>query len=232
MVFQSDFMDNEYEAHSIQLDEETGEHVEPIQFTFVEGLATTNEETGEPEAFRLKETAEERVCSGGRRKKPFQIPRSALLQDEDEPDVKRSGPLVPAAPSVPTGIVLKRQKSCIIEEHVGRASQNMNPAVFLLPTLFLFPAWASIFCIILELCIHMWAHRKNWERSELVGAGTSPLPALYRSPLNTITSEFCAYCQSDKLMATIGKLQDERKTRLDNRKLRYCAYVERMSVVT
>lgn len=229
MVFQSDFMEDEYEAQSVQLDEETGEHEQPIHFTFVEGLATTNEETGEPEAFRLKESAEELLCSGGRRRKPFQIPRSALLLDEDEPEVKRSGSLVPSAAR---GDALKRQKSCIIEERVGRASQNMNPAVFLLPTLFLFPAWASIVCIILELCIHMWAHRKNWERAELADPASGPRPALFRSPLNTITSEFCAYCQSDKLMATIGKLQDERKTRLDNRKLRYCAYVERMSVVT
>lgn len=232
MVFNLDFMDDEYETQSIQLDEETGEHEEPIHFTYLEGLATTNEETGEPEAFRLKESVEEQLCSGGRRKKPFQIPRSALLQDEDEQEVKRSGPLVPSTPSASNGEVFKRQKSCKLQEHVGRASQNMNPAVFLLPTLFLFPAWASIFCIILELCIHMWAHRKNWEHGELATAAAGPLPTLYRSPLNTITSEFCAYCQSDKLMATIGKLQDERKTRLDNRKLRYCGYVERMSVVT
>lgn len=197
----------DHETGEMGLDLETGEETAGSSMSFFEGVHSTNDETGESEMLRPPPT------KTTTRRKPFQIPRSALLLEEPRPKPRGETPRV-----------LTLTSTCRIKDHVGRASQNMSPTVFLLPTLFLCPAWAAALCVILEVCIHMWAHKKNQQRNAS--------DVHYRSPLNMITSEFCAYCQSDKLMDRIGKLQDERKLKVDNRKLRYCAYVERMSVVT
>lgn len=39
-------------------------------------------------------------------------------------------------------------------------TNNVNPIVFMLPTLFLFPAWATILCLICEACVHIWSHKR------------------------------------------------------------------------
>ncbi|KAK7862027.1 hypothetical protein R5R35_002164 [Gryllus longicercus] len=166
----------------------------------------TDAETGEPEG---QPTA---------KKKPFQIPKSILTKEIG--DIKFDQSFV-GAPKAPVSKM--SHINCL--QHKMACSANMSPILFMLPTVFLFPAWASVLLIVFELICHAYVHKKN----KLLPR-TSKL--VYRSPLHLITSVFCAYCQSDKLMIKIGKMQDERLLRAHRKELAYCSYVERVSVVS
>lgn len=39
-------------------------------------------------------------------------------------------------------------------------TQNLSPIALILPTLFLFPAWAAIMCALCEASIHIWSHKR------------------------------------------------------------------------
>lgn len=164
----------------------------------------TDAETGEPEGQPTT------------KKKPFQIPKSAFKNRNCETVDNQSFTSPAPASKMP-------HMNCL--QHKMERSANMSPILFMLPTVFLFPAWASVLLIVFELICHAYVHKKN-----KILPRTSKL--VYRSPLHLITSVFCAYCQSDKLMVKIGKMQDERLLRAHRKELAYCSYVERMSVVS
>ncbi|XP_067012219.1 uncharacterized protein [Anabrus simplex] len=193
--------DQDRETGELIFDRETGEEVLSLQPVPPPQERPRDAETGEPHMEQLT-----------LKKKPFQIPRSAL---QFQPNTH----LALYSPSYNTS----SHTNCL-ERKVECVSQNVSPIVFLLPTVFLFPGWASLLLIVFELVSHTWAHKKN----KLQGDSRM----LYRSPLHLITSEFCAYCRSDKLMVKIGKLQDQRLLQTHRRKIAYCAYVEKMSVIT
>lgn len=88
-----------------------------------------------------------------------------------------------------------------------RSTQNMSQLlIFLLPTLFVYSGISVIAIAVLEVSIHIWAHKKN---KNLANEGV-----YYKSPLHVLCSEFCAKCRDEKYMMKIGKLQDERTHRL------------------
>lgn len=73
--------------------------------------------------------------------------------------------------------------------------------LFLIPSLCCFPI---ILCtiIVLEIAIHVWAHRKNKTLKDP--------NVYYKSPMHIYISEFCAICCEDTSKAKIGKIQDKR----------------------
>lgn len=111
---------------------------------------------------------------------------------------------------IPSNIITKSKD--IFDDEEFRAkylpfNSDISPIVlFLLPTLFVYPALTLILAVI-EISIHMWAHRKN---------KTLNNPKYYfRSPLHSCVSVYCARCKEDNYMSTIGKLQDKRTMQYD-----------------
>ncbi|KAL0279980.1 UNVERIFIED_CONTAM: hypothetical protein PYX00_001414 [Menopon gallinae] len=127
-----------------------------------------------------------------RKKKKFQVPQSYIKDPEARK--KRNG----------SRICQKKLHVDRIEERVIHGTQNVSPIVFMLPTLLLFPAWTSIFCVICEACIHMLSHKRNKMRK---------YETQYKSPLHLISSEFCGYCRSHRWKEKIKQIQDKRSMR-------------------
>lgn len=109
--------------------------------------------------------------------------------------------------------IYRRQSTDLLaatQEHLTTQKISISPALlFLLPTAFCYNALFAIFLGILEVSLHIWAHRKN---KKLHGTGIYVL-----SPLHIITSEFCASCREEESFKKINKLQEKRS------KLRQCS---------
>lgn len=203
------------------LDRETGEQV---QDNWANQRPTTtcrtNAETGEVEQTPSVNPQTER-------RRPFQVPKKALnnyhhlKQRTGFPDQ-----MLELANKLNESVCPEYYYPLRIEQKLLGETRNISPAVFLIPTLFLFPfpAWLTVITIIIELCLHMWAHKTNKHCKD------SHLR--YRSPLHAFTSQFCALCNSKRSMQKIGRLQDARALKVYSRKPKYCTYVEKVSVVT
>lgn len=74
--------------------------------------------------------------------------------------------------------------------------------LFLLPSFFLFFRLCAPVIEIIEIFLHVWAHKKNSQNTDE--------NFYYRSPLHIVTSQFCAVCRNKKQMDQVSKLQDER----------------------
>ena len=75
--------------------------------------------------------------------------------------------------------------------------------LFLIPSIFLFTKLTAIFIVFAEVFLHIWAHRKNNNNTNM--------KIYYRSPLHIVSSEFCAICRTQSDMDQVSKIQDERK---------------------
>nr|CAD7452785.1 unnamed protein product [Timema tahoe] len=97
--------------------------------------------------------------------------------------------------------------------------KHITPLYLLLPLLLVIPAWMPIMSlyIFLECCLHAWSHRKSRK---------------FNTPLRYLMENYCSTCLTERSSQKIIKMQDERKIRAINRKLAYCAYVKKMSVVS
>lgn len=203
------------------LDHETGEPVQIWSSQHAQTTCRTNAETGE-----MERTSSSSIHS--ERRRPFQVPKKALhnyhqLKHRTD-DNDQMLELVK--------ILSDSNANCeyyypvSIEQKFFNDTCRLSPVIFLLPILFLFPfpAWLTVFSIIIELYLHMWTHKTNkyYKGSHL----------RYRSPLHVLTSQFCALCKSKRNMKKVGKLQDARALKVYNRKPKYCTYVERVSAVT
>lgn len=195
------------------LDHETGE---PFQINLPSQpiyICRTNEETGEVEQAPISSVNNER-------RKTFQVPKDVLAKYHQTMNSK-----LLALEEIFSDNNLQPQYCCpaSIEEKFLHDTHNISPIVFLLPTFFVFPfpAWFTVISIIIELCLHMWAHKINKDCKD---------PHLmYKSPLHILTSQFCAFCKSTRYMKKIGELQDARALKVYSRKP---TYVERISVMT
>ena len=203
------------------LDHETGEPVQNWSSQHTQTTCRTNAETGE-----MEQTPSSSIHS--ERRRHFQVPKKALhnyhqLKHRTD-DNDQMLELV--------NILSDSNANCeyyypvSIEQKFLNDTYKFSPIIFLLPTIFLFPfpAWLTVFSIIIELCLHMWTHKTNkyYKGSHL----------RYRSPLHVLTSQFCALCKSKRNMKKISRLQDARALQVYSRKPKYCTYVEKVSVVT
>lgn len=85
-------------------------------------------------------------------------------------------------------------------------TRDLSPALLvLLPTLFVWPGLATVAIAVLEVTIHMWAHRKNRKLAHS--------RVYYRSPMHIVASEFCALCRDQTASDKITQLQDKRAHR-------------------
>lgn len=74
--------------------------------------------------------------------------------------------------------------------------------LFLIPSLLFFPKVVAIMIVLIEVLLHVWAHSKN--------ATNENENIYYRSPLNSLTSQFCTLCREEIIEVQVNKMQEER----------------------
>lgn len=130
----------------------------------------------------------------------FHIPKEYLKVDKKDKQKAKYNEIQEAFP------ICDREKYYSLNENIILGQNTMSHRLLLLlPVLLVFPKLPTVLIAIFEIIIHMWCHKKNKQLSD---------PGLYyRSPLHIVTSEYCAYCTSQKQMDKISKIQDKRKYR-------------------
>uniref|UniRef100_A0A2M4CAC6 Putative secreted protein n=2 Tax=Anopheles marajoara TaxID=58244 RepID=A0A2M4CAC6_9DIPT len=76
------------------------------------------------------------------------------------------------------------------------------------------PKLFALIITLVEVILHMWAHRKN-AAAAANGDGHRP-DVYYRSPMHVVTRNFCEVCRHERLMGRVGKLQDVRLKQMQN----------------
>ncbi|KAJ3662696.1 hypothetical protein Zmor_007031 [Zophobas morio] len=74
--------------------------------------------------------------------------------------------------------------------------------VFLLPTTIFFSPILGLLVVLIEVIIHVWAHRKN----KLIRHKN----LYYQSPLHIICKEYCGACKEEESKIKITKFQEKR----------------------
>lgn len=75
--------------------------------------------------------------------------------------------------------------------------------LFLIPSLFICFRLCAPLMAVIEICLHVWAHKKN--------ARNTNANIYYRSPLHIMTSQFCAVCRNRSEMDQVSKLHVKRQ---------------------
>lgn len=95
----------------------------------------------------------------------------------------------------------------------NKTSDTVQVVLFLLPTVLLFfPVLAALISIV-EITLHVWAHKKN-----KVLRDTN---FYYQSPLHICVREFCGACREEMSGNKISKIQDMRNNK-------FTKYVQRV----
>lgn len=150
------------------------------------GEGLPDQETGElPAVPRLdSETGEmEMNCTRPSvpiQRKPFKIPKNYL----EKPSESKINTCMTKNVSIPTN--------------------KISPALLLLLPIFFLPAIGVVISIV-EILIHMWAHKKNKKLRHT--------NRYYQSPFHIFVCEFCKLCIDENAANKITKLQDKRHSR-------------------
>lgn len=80
---------------------------------------------------------------------------------------------------------------------------KMSHRLFLIPSLFLCFRLCAPLIGIIEIALHVWAHKKNSKNTDE--------NVYYRSPLHIFTSQFCAVCRNKAQMDQVSRLQEKRR---------------------
>ncbi|KAK0077339.1 hypothetical protein PV325_004066 [Microctonus aethiopoides] len=186
--------------YELLIDRETGECVDlpeiELESSRVPDVPVSNAETGEPEINVSPKSQRRRV--------PFQIPKEikdelSLKKDKKEKKSNRK---------------YAHHKLDILPLSKGTCFGQMNPIFLFLPAIF-YCKWFAATLILFEVIFHRWAHHKNKSLKDY--------NVYYRSPLNGITSEFCALCQDETRMNRVGKMHQIRLHKF----FRQCHYMKR-----
>jgi len=97
----------------------------------------------------------------------------------------------------------KKEQVITLQEEIILGCNKTSHRLFLIfASLSIFIRIVTVVATILEVTIHVWAHKKNCRNSN---------PNIYyRSPLHVFTSQFCKACQHELEMDQVIKLQDQR----------------------
>lgn len=88
------------------------------------------------------------------------------------------------------------------QEIILGCNKTSHRLFLIVVSIFFFTRICAVLAVLLELSMHVWAHKKNCRNSN---------PNIYyRSPLHVITSEFCIVCRHETSMDQVIKLQDQR----------------------
>lgn len=171
-------------------DTETGE---PTSRNYPTYDIQYDDETGEPDINKFKMHIQ---------KRKFNIPKEYLTNmDKQKPKKCR------LKDSRETFTLSDKERVIGLKEEIILGCNKTSHRMFLIPSLLLYSRLAAFLIIILEIFLHMWAHRKNYKN-------TNP-NVYYRSPLHILSEQFCTLCRLQYECDHIGKLQ-ERSQRLHN----------------
>lgn len=188
------------------LDHETGEPVQNWSNQHAPITCRTNAETGEVEQTQSFSTHSEK-------RRPFQVPKKALHNYHQlKHRTEHNNQMLELTNILnDSNATSEYYYPVSIEQEFLNDTCNISPVVFLLPTLFLFPfpAWFTVFSILIELYLHMWTHKTNKYFKDSC--------LRYRSPLHIISTQFCALCKSKRNMQMISRLQDARALKMLSR---------------
>jgi len=168
-------------------DSETGEFVSSPADYACDSLLEYDNETGELDAnissLKLRKTAH------------FSIPKN-LIAPQDDPNK------CCIDPNDSFTLSKKEQVITLQEEIILGCNKTSHRLFLIVPSLFFFTRVVAVFAVLIELSMHVWAHKTN-------NKNLNP-NIYYRSPLHIITSQFCIVCRHESSMDQVIKLQDQR----------------------
>jgi len=170
-----------------ETDIETGEFVLLPVDDACDSLTEYDNETGEFDAtissLKVRKTAN------------FLIPKN-LIAPQDDPKKCCIDPN-------DTFTLSKKEQVITLQEEIILGCNKTSHRLFLIvASLFFFTRIVAVVAILIELSIHVWAHKKNFKNMN---------PNIYyRSPLHIFTSQFCIVCRHESSMDQVIKLQDQR----------------------
>lgn len=126
-------------------DNETGEKKTKTIYCNIQRV-NTDAETGEPELFDVIV-----------KRKTFQVPVKYLEQPLENRGFKQK-----TRRKIVSEFHFQKKKNQkgIVKAVFLSDKPNVGPFVFMLPTLLIFPAWASILCLLWEAFMHIWSHKR------------------------------------------------------------------------
>lgn len=140
-----------------------------------------------------------------------EMPASPRLNSETgEPEMNFTQPTARRSFRIPQGYIRQPceqpdHQQCHLPADDFRNTRMSSVILFLLPTVIFAPV-VAIFLGVLEISLHIWAHKKN---KSLRGSDI-----FYQSPLHVIVSEFCACCIDENSKKKITKMQDKTNNKL------------------
>ncbi|KAG5677629.1 hypothetical protein PVAND_007370 [Polypedilum vanderplanki] len=166
-------------------DNETGEMLIPQELVNNEKFDL---ETGEIEVAEIEtDNCNEMINFRNRnilRKPKFNVPRSYLQQSEED---ERSRCYLSSTESFS---LTDKKRVIDLKEEIFLGYNKFSHRLFLIPSIFFFNKIGAIYVVLVELLLHIWAHKKNSRNKN---------PKIYyRSPLHSLTSHFCNYCRETK----------------------------------
>jgi len=170
-----------------ETDSETGEFVLLSSDDSCDSSIEYDNETGEFDvtitSLKLRKTAN------------FSIPRN-LLAPQDDPKKCCIDPN-------DTFTLTKKEEVITLQEEIIFGCNKTSHRLFLIvASMFFFARICAVLAVLIELLIHVWAHKKN-------RCNINP-NIYYRSPLHIFTSQFCIVCRHETAMDQVIKLQDQR----------------------
>lgn len=85
----------------------------------------------------------------------------------------------------------------------------------LITSMLVFTELAIALMFVLEIALHVWAHKKNSQNNN---------PGqYYRSPLHIYTSQYCNVCRDQSDMEQVGRIQEKRLSKYSRLSLKNMA---------
>ncbi|KAJ6633175.1 hypothetical protein Bhyg_16019, partial [Pseudolycoriella hygida] len=158
-------------------DNETGEFVLSSSDDSCDSSFEYDNETGEFDATKTSLKL--------RKKANFSIPRN-LLTPQDDPKKCCIDPN-------DTFTLTKKEEVITLQEEIILGCNKTSHRLFLIvASMFFFTRICAVLALLIELSMHIWAHKKNCRNSN---------PNIYyRSPLHIFTSQFCIVCRHESAM--------------------------------
>ncbi|XP_050093305.1 uncharacterized protein LOC126576182 [Anopheles aquasalis] len=167
-----------------------------------------DKETGEVSSYRPEPDPRQR-------RSKFLVPKQYLRAQSGIIARKPSSPS--AVPSVACATLACKQKMIpMTKEEITVGYNSSAHLIYLLPLLFMTPKLFALIITLVEVILHMWAHRKNAAAAAAASGDSHRPDVYYRSPMHVVTRNFCEVCRHERLMGRVGKLQDVRLKQMQN----------------
>ncbi|XP_031630966.1 uncharacterized protein LOC116345622 isoform X2 [Contarinia nasturtii] len=175
-------------------------------------MDTTDNETGEVKwtrPFQAMDTydidLETGECDSNHSTRPIRKTTFVIPKELIQPP-KHKGTKLHCMDAHENYTLFKKEQVIGLQEDIILGCNKTSFRLFLLPSFFLFFRLCAPVIEIIEIFLHVWAHKKN--------AKNTDENFYYRSPLHIVTSQFCAVCRMRKQIKPIRmtKLRKKKQT--------------------